>query len=82
VRIRVFGRRIKRWMDAPDQPIPLHLSEVFWSDGSGSNGRIRRGRGAHHRPRVPARVHRRCGQVLDAGEVLDLPEAGEQVDEV
>jgi hypothetical protein len=26
-------------MDAPDHPIPLHLSEVFWSDGSRSNGR-------------------------------------------
>jgi hypothetical protein len=43
-------------MDAPDHLIPLHLSEVFWSDRSGSNGRIRRGRGAHHGPRVPTRI--------------------------
>jgi hypothetical protein len=38
-RICTEGRQIKRWMDAPDHPIPLHLSEVFWSDGSRSNGR-------------------------------------------
>jgi hypothetical protein len=43
-------------MDALDHLIPLHLSGVFWSDGSGSNGRIRRGRGAHHGPRVPMRI--------------------------
>jgi hypothetical protein len=38
-----FGRWMKRWMDAPDHPIPLQLSGLLWTTGSRSDGRDEKG---------------------------------------
>jgi hypothetical protein len=39
-----FGRWIKRWMDAPDHPIPLHLSDQHGTFDQDPVARVKRGK--------------------------------------
>jgi hypothetical protein len=55
-------------LDAQDLPVPLHLSEVFRGDRSGSDGSQRRREGFSPAARVPTSSRPR----MDAGDVSEV----------
>jgi hypothetical protein len=52
-RIVNVERRMKRWLDAPDRPVPIRLSDLFLATWSGSKGRGEMGGCSPGWPRVP-----------------------------